>query len=104
MYQFKKILSQREREPKVFYQPLLERHVQNQDEEKRRRPRKGYVAIYVGEEGKRYEVPIKCLSCKSFQEIMSEKQDLESHNQGGPLKLLCSPRSFDNLLKTAKRK
>lgn len=101
MYQLIKMLSQQEREPKIYYQPLVED--ENQNEEKPKIARKGYVAIYVGEEAKRYEVPIKFLSLQSFQQIISEFQDLDSQNRQGPIKLLCSTSSFDNFLMNARR-
>ncbi|KAJ6694013.1 hypothetical protein OIU85_004771 [Salix viminalis] len=46
--------------------------------------RRGYVAMYVGEEGKRCEVPVKYLSNPVFQELLrrSQNQDLDGKIEG----------------------
>ncbi|KAF9670224.1 hypothetical protein SADUNF_Sadunf13G0046100 [Salix dunnii] len=50
----------------------------------RARTRRGYVAMYVGEEGERFEVPVKYLSNPVFQELLrrSQNQDLDCKIEG----------------------
>ncbi|KAF5731910.1 putative SAUR-like auxin-responsive protein family [Tripterygium wilfordii] len=75
----------------------------------RRRARKGCVAVYVGEEAKRYEVPVKYLSFPVFRELL-----MQDHDDGiggyfdpkvdGPLKISCCTTStFDQLMKIARQ-
>ncbi|KAF5741603.1 SAUR-like auxin-responsive protein family [Tripterygium wilfordii] len=78
--------------------------------DKVRRARKGCAAIYVGEEAKRYEVPVKYLSFPVFRELL-----LQEHGGGGidgyfdskidgPLKVSCCTTStFEQLLKIARQ-
>jgi SAUR family protein len=37
--------------------------------------RKGYVAVYVGEEQKRFVIPISYLNQPSFQDLLSQTQE-----------------------------
>ncbi|KAJ9185679.1 hypothetical protein P3X46_005279 [Hevea brasiliensis] len=70
---------------------------------KPRLARRGCVAVYVGEESKRYEVPLQYLSIRSFQELILqwEHDDLDTKIEG-PIKLLCSTAFFEEqLLKLA---
>jgi SAUR family protein len=70
---------------------------------KTRKVRKGYVAVYVGEEQKRYEVPLKYLSLPCFQDLIvqAEPEVLEPKIEG-PIMLACTTEIFDQLLKLAK--
>ncbi|KAK8663468.1 hypothetical protein V6N13_083286 [Hibiscus sabdariffa] len=65
--------------------------------------RRGYVAIYVGQEAKRFEVPIKYLSCAAFQELLirSHADDLDAKIDG-PITVACSSDMFKKMLKEAK--
>ena len=64
---------------------------------------KGYIAVYVGEERKRYEVGVKYLSLPEFQELIvqSHADEIEPKIEG-PLMLACRTEEFDQLLKLAK--
>ena len=70
---------------------------------KTRKVPKGYIGLYVGEERKRYEVPVKYLSLPAFQELIVQSQadELEPKIQG-PIMLACRTEEFDQLLKLAK--
>lgn len=67
---------------------------------------KGYVAMYVGEERKRYEVPVKYLSLPKFQELMMNSQDEGDldFKIDGPITLTCTTEKFEELLKLAKKR
>ena len=41
---------------------------------KTRKVPKGYIGLYVGEEKKRYEIPVKYLSLPAFQELIVQSQ------------------------------
>jgi SAUR family protein len=61
--------------------------------------RKGHVALYVGKEKKRYEVPVKYLLHPSIQKLIIKSQhgDLETKIDG-PIELECKAQFFDDLL------
>ncbi|XVE84494.1 hypothetical protein DITRI_Ditri17bG0017900 [Diplodiscus trichospermus] len=65
--------------------------------------RRGYVAMYVGDEAKRYEVPIKYLSSPLFRQLLirSQDDDLEAKIDG-PITIDCTPEMFKQLLKVVK--
>ncbi|XVF37663.1 hypothetical protein REPUB_Repub20aG0028900 [Reevesia pubescens] len=66
--------------------------------------RRGYVTMYVGEEAKRYEVPIKYLSSPAFQELLIRSQDDDLDNKiDGPITIPCTSQRFKELLKNAKK-
>jgi SAUR family protein len=64
---------------------------------------KGHVALYVGKEEKRYEVPVKYLSLRSFKELLAQSQpnELDIKNDG-PIVLPCTTEAFNTLLREAK--
>jgi len=70
---------------------------------------KGHVPMYVGKEEKLYEVPVKFLSLRSFQELMYQYHsqpvvdDLDFKNDGR-IVLVCSTDVFDRLLSEANAK
>ena len=70
---------------------------------KTRKVPNGYIGLYVGEEKKRYEIPVKYLSLPAFQELIVQSQadELEPKIQG-PIMLACRTDEFDQLLKLAK--
>ncbi|KAK8556354.1 hypothetical protein V6N13_064391 [Hibiscus sabdariffa] len=74
-----------------------------EDDVKAVQTRRGYVAIYVGQEAKRFEVPIKYLSCVAFQELLnrSHADDLDAKIDG-PITVVCSSEMFKKMLKEAK--
>ncbi|XP_059428723.1 auxin-induced protein X15-like [Corylus avellana] len=52
---------------------------------------KGHVALYVGKEEKRYEVPVKYLSLQSFKELLAQSQPYELDiKNDGPIVLPCT--------------
>ena len=61
--------------------------------------RKGHVAVYVGKEKKRYELPVKYLSHPTMQDLMVQSQhgDLDPKIEG-PIVLACRTQFFDGLL------
>ncbi|KAI5345051.1 hypothetical protein L3X38_012928 [Prunus dulcis] len=61
----------------------------------------GYVAVYVGEERRKYEVSLKCLSCPAFQELISESMpDVLDVKIEGPIMLSsCPTERFDVLIR-----
>lgn len=79
--------------------------VQVADNAKTVKIRRGYVGIYVGEEAKRYEVPVKYLLFPPFQELMKQSEDDElDFKIDGPIKLSCTPEIFEcQILKLAKK-
>ncbi|KAK6255409.1 hypothetical protein SCA6_016714 [Theobroma cacao] len=65
--------------------------------------RRGYVAMYVGEKAKRYEVPIRYLSSPAFQELLMRSQDDDLDTKiDGPITIACTSERFKQLLKVAK--
>ncbi|GLT55319.1 hypothetical protein SLA2020_284530 [Shorea laevis] len=64
---------------------------------------KGHVALYVGKEKKRYEVPVKYLSLPSFEQLLAQSQpnELDIKNDG-PIVLPCTIDTFNRLLWEAK--
>ncbi|OMO62457.1 Auxin responsive SAUR protein [Corchorus olitorius] len=71
--------------------------------------RRGYVVMYVGEEGKRYQVPIKFLSCPTFikQVLMqiSQEDDVDDLDPkiDGPIMIRhCTPETLEQILKASK--
>ncbi|KAK9290824.1 hypothetical protein L1049_009002 [Liquidambar formosana] len=65
--------------------------------------RKGFVPLYVGKEGKRYEVPVKYLSYPTFQALIRQSvADEREIKIEGPIVLPCKTEIFDQILKLAK--
>ncbi|GMY25678.1 auxin-responsive protein saur50 [Fagus crenata] len=61
--------------------------------------RKGHVALYVGKEKKRYEVPVKYLLHPSIQKLMIRSQHGELETKiDGPIELACTTQFFEDLL------
>ncbi|CAI0547396.1 unnamed protein product [Linum tenue] len=57
--------------------------------------------MYVGEEARRYEVPVKSLAKPSVQELLTRRRrrtSLDSPKIVGPLSIPCSVESFDRLV------
>ncbi|KAK6266239.1 hypothetical protein QUC31_017076 [Theobroma cacao] len=84
--------------PKLSYSRLEEA-----GDTKAVKARRGYVAMYVGEKAKRYEVPIKYLSSPAFQELLMRSQDDDLDTKiDGPITIACTSKRFEQLLKVAK--
>ena len=77
--------------------------IDSTESSKTRKVLKGHIGMYVGEERKRYEVPVKYLSLPAFQElfVQSQEDELEAKIEG-PIMLACKTEEFDQLLKLAK--
>ena len=60
---------------------------------------KGYLAVYVGEEMKRFVIPISYLNQPSFQELLShaEEEFGYDHPTGGPT-IPCTENDFENIV------
>ncbi|KAH7578348.1 hypothetical protein ACOSP7_000411 [Xanthoceras sorbifolium] len=80
-------------------------NIDEKDSEKLRVPR-GCVAMYVGEERKRYQVPVNYLSLPKFQQLIESSLhgDAFDVKVDGPITLACPTQTFDQLLKIAKKK
>ncbi|XP_057456523.1 auxin-induced protein 6B-like [Lotus japonicus] len=59
---------------------------------------KGYLAVYVGEEQKRFVIPVSYLNQPSFQELLSQAEDEfgYDHPMGG-LTIPCSEDVFQQI-------
>ncbi|KAK2643538.1 hypothetical protein Ddye_025301 [Dipteronia dyeriana] len=65
---------------------------------------RGCVAIYVGQERKRYQVPLIYLSLPNFQQLIKTSQgDVFDVKIDGPITLACPTHTFEQLLKIAKK-
>ncbi|KAK2649463.1 hypothetical protein Ddye_016952 [Dipteronia dyeriana] len=65
---------------------------------------RGCVAIYVGQERKRYQVPLIYLSLPNFQQLINTSQeDVFDVKIDGPITLACPTHTFEQLLKIAKK-
>ncbi|KAK2649464.1 hypothetical protein Ddye_016953 [Dipteronia dyeriana] len=65
---------------------------------------RGCVAIYVGQERKRYQVPLIYLSLPNFQQLINTSQeDVFDVKIDGPITLACATHTFEQLLKIAKK-
>ena len=60
--------------------------------------RKGYVAVYVGEEQKRFVIPISYLNQPSFQDLLSQAEEEfgYDHPMGG-LTIPCTEEVFQHM-------
>ncbi|KAK0582166.1 hypothetical protein LWI29_022233 [Acer saccharum] len=77
----------------------------NADEKKSEKLKlaRGCVAIYVGQERKRYQVPLIYLSLPNFQQLINTSQgDVFDVKIDGPITLACPTHTFEHLLKIAK--
>ena len=60
---------------------------------------KGCVAVYVGENMKRFVIPIGCLNQPSFQDLLSKaEEEFGYHHPMGGLTIPCSEDSFLNII------
>ena len=63
---------------------------------KTRKVPKGYIGLYVGEEKKKYEIPVKYLSLPAFQELIVQSQadELEFQRYKAPSCLHAEPKNL----------
>ena len=60
---------------------------------------KGYLTVYVGEEMKRFVIPISYLNQPSFQELLNQAEEEFGfdHPMGG-LTIPCTENDFENIV------
>ncbi|CAN8326751.1 unnamed protein product [Cochlearia groenlandica] len=60
---------------------------------------KGYLAVSVGKEEKRYKIPTEYLSHQAFHELLREAEEEFGFQQSGVLKIPCEVAVFESILK-----
>ncbi|KAL0384480.1 UNVERIFIED_CONTAM: Auxin-induced protein X10A [Sesamum radiatum] len=67
----------------------------NKIKKKKKKTPRGHIVVYVGEEMRRFFVPISCLKNAQFQELLQQSADVYGfdHGQGGIL-LPCTLPTF----------
>ncbi|KAJ9184924.1 hypothetical protein P3X46_004609 [Hevea brasiliensis] len=64
--------------------------------------RRGHIPMYVGDEGKRYQVPVENLRFPGLQELIKQSLDDDLDSKiDGPIVLACTTDEFDQILKLA---
>ncbi|CAN6539682.1 unnamed protein product [Malus baccata var. baccata] len=67
-------------------------------------PKKGYINVYVGQERKLYQVPLKYLLNPTLQQLIKKSEsDVFDAKIDGPIELACTTNTFDQLLKIFKK-
>ncbi|KAF2613672.1 hypothetical protein F2Q70_00013596 [Brassica cretica] len=59
---------------------------------------KGYLAVSVGKEEKRYKIPTEYLSHQAFQALLPEAEEEFGFQQAGVLKIPCEVAVFESIL------
>ncbi|TVU07722.1 hypothetical protein EJB05_41089, partial [Eragrostis curvula] len=65
---------------------------------------KGYFAVYVGEESRRFVVPTGYLQEPAFRDLMERAADEFGFAQAGGLRVPCAEDDFEDLLRRLQRK
>ncbi|KAF7110483.1 hypothetical protein CFC21_110580 [Triticum aestivum] len=65
---------------------------------------KGYFAVYVGEEARRFVVPTGYLREPAFRDLMERAADEFGFAQAGGLRVPCAEEDFEELLRRLHRK
>uniref|UniRef100_A0A0E0LFB0 Auxin-responsive protein n=1 Tax=Oryza punctata TaxID=4537 RepID=A0A0E0LFB0_ORYPU len=65
---------------------------------------KGYFAVYVGEEARRFVVPTGYLREPAFRDLMERAADEFGFAQAGGLRVPCGEDDFEDLLRRLRRK
>ncbi|KAF8074321.1 hypothetical protein N665_1113s0002 [Sinapis alba] len=60
---------------------------------------KGYLAVSVGKEGKRYKIPTEYLTHQAFHVLLREAEEEFGFQQAGVLKIPCEVDVFESILK-----
>ncbi|CAH8388327.1 unnamed protein product [Eruca vesicaria subsp. sativa] len=60
---------------------------------------KGYLAVSVGKEEKRYKIPTEYLTHQAFQALLREAEEEFGFQQAGVLKIPCEVAVFESILK-----
>ncbi|TQE11139.1 hypothetical protein C1H46_003145 [Malus baccata] len=67
-------------------------------------PKKGYINVYVGQERKLYQIPLKYLLDPTLQQLIEKSQpDVFDSKIDGPIELACTTETFDEFLKIFKK-
>ncbi|KAF0932640.1 hypothetical protein E2562_011946 [Oryza meyeriana var. granulata] len=65
---------------------------------------KGYFAVYVGDEARRFVVPTGYLREPAFRDLMERAADEFGFAQAGGLRVPCDEDDFEDLLRRLRRK
>lgn len=65
---------------------------------------KGYLAVCVGEELKRFVIPTECLGHPAFHVLLREAEEEFGFEQTGVLRIPCEVPVFENILKMVEKK
>ncbi|XP_021744128.1 uncharacterized protein LOC110710172 [Chenopodium quinoa] len=65
---------------------------------------KGFLAVQVGEEMKRFVIPTKYLSHQAFSVLLKEAEEEFGYQKEGVLKIPCEVEVFENILKAVEEK
>ncbi|XP_056690461.1 protein SMALL AUXIN UP-REGULATED RNA 9 [Spinacia oleracea] len=65
---------------------------------------KGFLAVQVGEEMKRFVIPTKYLSHQAFSVLLKEAEEEFGYQKEGVLKIPCEVEVFENILKMVEEK
>ncbi|XP_062227733.1 auxin-induced protein 6B-like [Phragmites australis] len=65
---------------------------------------KGYFAVYVGEESRRFVVPTGYLREPAFRDLMERAADEFGFEQAGGLRVPCAEEDFEDLVRRLQRK
>ncbi|KAI3448261.1 hypothetical protein Pfo_004926 [Paulownia fortunei] len=68
--------------------------IPSRDEGKKKRTPKGHIVVYVGEQQRRFVVPISCLKNPQFQELLEEAAEVYGFHSYGGIMLPCSESTF----------
>lgn len=58
----------------------------------------GYFAVYVGDESKRYVIPLNYLDHQAFQALLSRAEEEFGYSSSGAIRIPCDTVFFDHLL------
>ncbi|XXG81538.1 hypothetical protein AAC387_Pa09g2146 [Persea americana] len=58
----------------------------------------GYFAVYVGDESKRYVIPLNYLDHQTFQALLSRAEEEFGYSSSGAIRIPCDTVFFDHLL------
>ncbi|GAA0183218.1 hypothetical protein Leryth_011366 [Lithospermum erythrorhizon] len=60
---------------------------------------KGYLAVYVGEEGQKFVIPAKYLSMPDFRALLDDVGDEYGYQYEGGLRIPCEEHEFEKILR-----
>lgn len=86
---------------------MYERLQKDEEKPKTLKLRKGHFCVLVGEEAKRYEIPVEYFWLPAFETFIQESpigQEVLDIKIDGPIWLSCKTAEFDQFLKLEKKK